>query len=310
MRFDETDRVDDSQIEDRRRGGFGRLGAAGLGGLGIIGTLAVVALRFLSGDSGAASDLTRVLEGTRRLPGHGAAARRGAGAVGGSCAGVTSKTDQGKFVSCVETNVQSFWKREFAQTGDAYRPTKLVLFHDETTSGCGDATAATGPFYCPADRKVYLDLGFFHDLTARFEAQGGDFAEAYVVAHEYGHHVQNLLGIEKKVRELQRKHPKSKNRLSVNLELQADCFAGAWGHAAYEKGKVEAGEIEQALDAAAAVGDDRLQKRAHGRVAPETFTHGSSAERRQWFQRGWDKGDPAACDTFDDEKLASVVTPG
>ncbi|HEU4535520.1 MAG TPA: neutral zinc metallopeptidase [Polyangiaceae bacterium] len=302
MRFDESDRVDESQIEDRRRGGgFARVGA-GLGGLGIIGTLAAVAVRLLSGDSGgAASELTRALEGTRRAR-PAAAAKRGSGAIGGSCQGVTSKTDSGKFVACVETNVQSFWKREFARRGDPYRGAKLVLFSNETTSGCGDASASTGPFYCPADHKIFLDLGFFRDLTTRFGAQGGDFAEAYVVAHEYGHHVQNLLGIEPKVRDLQRKHPKSKNRLSVKLELQADCFAGAWGHAAYEKGKVEEGEIDQALDAAAAVGDDRLQQRAHGRVAPETFTHGSADERRKWFRRGWDAGDPAACDTFDDEK--------
>ncbi len=300
MRFDESDRVDESQIEDRRGGGggFGRLGA-GLGGLGLVGTIALVALRLFAGDGGATADLTRVLEGTRRLPRHGPSPRRGAAALGGSCQGVTSKTDNAKFVACVEANVQAFWQKELAQTGDPYRPAKLVFFTDTTTSGCGEASAATGPFYCPADQKVYLDLGFFRDLSARFHAKGGDFAEAYVVAHEYGHHVQHLLGIERKVRELQKSHPKAKNRLSVKLELQADCFAGAWGHAAYEKGKVEPGEIAQALDAASAVGDDRLQKEAHGRVAPETFTHGSSAERQRWFTRGIETGDPAACDTFE-----------
>lgn len=296
MRFDESDRVDESQVEDRR-GGFGRLGA-GLGGLGVIGTLALVALRLLSGDSAAASELTRVLEGTRRLPRQGAAPRAGGAALKGSCQGVTSAGDQGKFAACVESNVQSFWKREFAAGGEAYRPATLVLFSDQTASHCGEASAATGPFYCPADQKVYLDVAFFRDLGARFGAKGGDFAEAYVVAHEYGHHVQQLLGIEPKVRELQKKHPKSKNRLSVKLELQADCFAGVWGHAAYEKGKVDEGEIEQAFDAAAAVGDDRLQKQTYGRVAPETFTHGSSAERQTWFRRGMDGGDPSACDAF------------
>jgi uncharacterized protein len=300
MRFDESDRVNESQIEDRRGGGFGRIGA-GLGGLGVIGTLALVALRALSGDSGAASELTRVLEGTRQLPRHGPAPRRGTSAFAGSCKGVTSATDNAKFIACVETNVQSFWKREFAESGDPYRPAKLVLFTDETSSGCGDASAATGPFYCPADQKVYLDLGFFRELTTRFKAQGGDFAEAYVIAHEYGHHIQHLLGIEPKVRAMQKKQPSAKNRLSVKLELQADCFAGTWGHAADEKGKVEEGEVDQALDAAAAVGDDRLQKQTYGRVAPETFTHGSSAERRRWFMVGLKNGDPSACNTFDEK---------
>ncbi|HEU4410078.1 MAG TPA: neutral zinc metallopeptidase [Polyangiaceae bacterium] len=301
MRFDESDRVDESQIEDRRGGGFGRLGA-GLGGLGVVGAIALVALRLLAGDGGgAASELTRVLEGTRGLPRRGPAPPGGHSSVGGSCKGVTSASDNAKFAACVETNVQSFWKREFAHSGEPYRPATLVFFTDQTSSGCGEASAATGPFYCPADQKVYLDLGFFRDLSARFHAKGGDFAEAYVIAHEYGHHIQHLLGIEAKVRKLQQKHPKSKNRLSVKLELQADCFAGVWGHAAYEKGKVEKAEIEQALDAAAAVGDDRLQKQAYGRVAPETFTHGSSSERQRWFKLGMAEGDPAACDTFKSE---------
>jgi uncharacterized protein len=173
-----------------------------------------------------------------------------------------------------------------------------VLFSDATPSGCGTASAATGPFYCPRDGKVYLDLGFFEELRRRFHAHGGDFAEAYVVAHEYGHHIQDLLGVERKVRMAEQRAPGQANAYSVKLELQADCFAGVWGHAAYEKGTVSSGEVAQALDAAAAVGDDRIQKEVEGRVRPETFTHGSAAERQRWFSTGMQSGNPDACDTF------------
>jgi hypothetical protein len=174
----------------------------------------------------------------------------------------------------------------------------MVLFTQATQSGCGTASAATGPFYCPLDGKVYLDLGFFRELQGRFHARGGDFAQAYVVAHEYGHHVQALLGIERKVRMAQRQDREERNALSVRLELQADCFAGVWGHSAYEKGTVSKSEVADALDAAAAVGDDRIQKEVQGRVNPETFTHGSAAERQRWFQTGMSSGDLRACDTF------------
>ena len=173
-----------------------------------------------------------------------------------------------------------------------------MLFSQATPSGCGTASAATGPFYCPADGKVYLDLGFFAELQRRFHARGGDFAEAYVVAHEYGHHVQALLGIERKVRLAQRQDREERNALSVRLELQADCLAGVWGHAAYDKGTVSKSEVAQALDAAAAVGDDRIQEEVQGRVRPETFTHGSAAERQRWFETGMSTGDLQSCDTF------------
>jgi uncharacterized protein len=287
MRFGAGDQGD-NQVEDRRGAGFpgGRIGA-GFGGLGLVGTLIVVAIRLLGGDvtpdAGSAT--------TTGAPQQSGGA---ASTLAGSCQGVTSATDQGKFVACVEANVQGFWEKRIS----SYVPAKLVLFTERTYSGCGDASARSGPFYCPLDHKVYLDLGFFSELHQRFGAKGGDFAEAYVVAHEYGHHVQSALGIERKARVFEESHPAQRSQTSVHLELQADCYAGVWGHAAYEKGTVEAGEISQGLDAAAAVGDDRVQHEMTGRVNPETFTHGSSAERQQWFETGMRTGDPAQCDTF------------
>jgi hypothetical protein len=181
--------------------------------------------------------------------------------------------------------------------GSGYRPARLVLFWDQTRSGCGAAGAEMGPFYCPADERVYIDLGFFRDLASRFGAPG-DFAQAYVIAHEVGHHLQNILGIEARMRQSQRQNPRAKNQLSVLLELQADCFAGIWGHAAKQRGILEPGDVEEGLRAAAAVGDDRLQKAATGRVSPESFTHGSAAQRAQWFRRGMDSGRIEDCDTF------------
>jgi predicted metalloprotease len=219
----------------------------------------------------------------------------------GSCRGVDSTNDPAKFIVCVESNVQAFWRRQLSQMGRQYTPAKLVLFSEATSSGCGMASAETGPFYCPPDERVYLDLGFFRELQQRFHARGGDFAEAYVVAHEYGHHVQDLLGTERRVRMLQQQRPDQRGPLSVRMELQADCYAGVWGHAAYNQGKVDQKEIADALDAAAAVGDDRIQKAMRGRVTPETFTHGSAAERQRWFTTGMRTGDPAACDTFSSE---------
>jgi predicted metalloprotease len=204
-------------------------------------------------------------------------------------------------VDAVTRDVQDSWRERL---GDRYQPTKIVLFRDQIQSACGFAQSATGPFYCPGDRKVYLDLGFFDELQQRFGAPG-DFAQAYVLAHEIGHHVQALTGIEARARQLQQADPSNTNAQSVRLELQADCYAGVWGHDAAQQGRaakgeveLDAGDAEEALHAAAAIGDDRLQKLGTGHVVPETFTHGTSEQRVTWFRRGFDSGDPRACDTF------------
>lgn len=202
-----------------------------------------------------------------------------------------------RFVSFVVDDVQRTWEKEFARGGARYEHAKLVLFRDATRSGCGFAEAAMGPFYCSEDRKVYLDLGFFDELRSRFGAPG-EFAEAYVIAHEFGHHVQTLLGTEAKVHRAMVDRPNVRNQLSVRLELQADCLAGVWAHSTGERQILEKGDVESGLAAAAAVGDDRLQRTAGGRVNPERWTHGSSRERVEWFRRGLETGRANACDTF------------
>ena len=208
------------------------------------------------------------------------------------------------FVSVVLADTEDVWHRLFDQGGARYQEPTLVLFTGAVQSACGYASAAVGPFYCPGDRQVYIDLSFFGDLKNRFGAPG-DFAQAYVVAHEVAHHVQTLMGISEKVHSLrQRSSERESNALSVMMELQADCFAGLWAHHAdREKRILEAGDVEEALNAASAIGDDRLQKRAGGAVVPDSFTHGTSAQRVRWFQRGLDSGDVAACDTFNADRL-------
>jgi len=202
-----------------------------------------------------------------------------------------------KFSSALLDDVQEFWTKELARRGGRYQEAKLVLFSDAVQSGCGYAGAEVGPFYCPGDTRVYLDLSFFRELQRRFGAPG-DFARAYVIAHEVGHHVQNLLGDSEKVERASRESHKLANQLSVLLELQADCYAGVWAHSAAQRDLLETGDVEEGLGAATAVGDDRLQKQATGQVSPETWTHGSSAQRVSWFKRGLAGGDMTACDTF------------
>ena len=202
-----------------------------------------------------------------------------------------------QFVTFVLNDAQNTWSQILPTQGVPYRHAKLVLFRDSIDSACGMAQSATGPFYCPEDEKVYIDLGFYDELKQRFGAPG-EFAEAYVLAHELGHHVQKLLGIEAKVREAQQRNPQAANQLSVGLELQADCFAGVWGHSTQQRNLLDPGDVDEGLKAAAAVGDDRLQRMSTGRVTPESFTHGSSAQRAQWFQRGFQDGTIASCNTF------------
>jgi len=204
------------------------------------------------------------------------------------------------FVSVVLGDTEETWHGQFARIGRQYEEPVLVLFTGSVSSACGYASAAVGPFYCPGDHKLYLDLSFFNDLARRHGAPG-DFAQAYVVAHEVGHHVQTLLGISERVRAVGRGRSEAEvNALSVRQELQADCFAGLWGHAANrERQLLDPGDLEEALQAATAIGDDRLQREAGGRVVPDSFTHGTSAQRVKWFRTGFESGELAACDTFD-----------
>jgi hypothetical protein len=218
---------------------------------------------------------------------------------GGSVPGSTTPEEEElvEFMNFLIDDIQEEWHRLLPQVGGTYRDATLVLFRDATRSACGVGQAETGPFYCPGDQNVYIDLSFYDELRNRFGAPG-DFAQAYVIAHEIGHHVQTLLGIERQVRELQQSDPRRRNQYSIALELQADCLAGVWGYTAARDGILERGDIEEGLRAAGAIGDDRIQRQTTGRVSPETWTHGSSEDRALWLARGLDSGDPGVCDTF------------
>jgi predicted metalloprotease len=252
------------------------VGLAGLGIPGVIILLVVVALNVMGGG------------GTRET------------APPGNQTGTAEGERLVQFVSFVLDDVQGVWRRQFNAAGDDYRPAQLVLFTQSTSTGCGFATSEVGPFYCPADETVYLDLDFFRELRRRFGAPG-DFAQAYVIAHEIGHHVQHLLGVSDAVHEESQGNPDRANALSIRLELQADCLAGVWGHTTERRELLEAGDLREGLDAAAAVGDDRIQKQATGSTNPETWTHGSSQQRMRWFSTGFDTGDPDTCNTFGGE---------
>jgi predicted metalloprotease len=271
-------------VEDRRgEGGGFNFGGGGLGGmhigLGGLILLGILSLIFKQ-------DLFN--SGTTQAPSAYNEADRDA-----------AEQEQVQFVSFVLDDVQRTWDQLLpAEKNMPYRHAKLVLFRDYTQSGCGMAQSATGPFYCPEDEKVYIDLGFFRELSSRFGAPG-EFAQAYVIAHEVGHHVQKLLGIEQQVSRLQRSEPRERNPLSVRLELQADCFSGIWGHSTEQRKLIDQADISAGLNAAASVGDDRLQRMATGHVSPESFTHGSSAQRTEWFQRGLQAGTISACNTFE-----------
>jgi uncharacterized protein len=203
-------------------------------------------------------------------------------------------SDEAKqFVGFVLDDAQGTWQRLLP----SYRPARLVLFTDRVSTACGMGAAAAGPFYCPSDEKVYIDLGFYQELSNRFGAKG-DFAQAYVIGHEIGHHVQNVTGTHAQVAQLERGDPRNANKYSIATELQADCYAGVWAKSTNEKGLLEPGDVDEALRAAAAVGDDAIQRSTTGAVRPETWTHGSSADRSKWFKVGFESGDPRACDTF------------
>jgi predicted metalloprotease len=284
-----------SDIEDRRGEGGGGGGGfsfgprhLGIGGFILVAILSLVFRRNFFALLGGGTDVNQP------VPVPGPAQTPQSAQTGGGGA-TNDKTVQ--FISFVLNDVQDTWTRELAKTDHPYQHAKLVLFTDETRSGCGEAQSSTGPFYCPADHKVYIDLGFYRELQDRFGAPG-EFAEAYVLAHEIGHHVQNLLGIDRQVRRLQSSQPSAANAMSVKLELQADCLAGVWGHSTDQRHLLEQGDVESGLRAAAAVGDDRLQRMATGTVHPESWTHGSSAERVRWFKTGFDSGDINRCDTF------------
>jgi predicted metalloprotease len=280
------------QIEDRRgqssRGMGLPIPIGAKGGLGGLGLLLVIAITLLSsgvlGGGGGGASVDPGIEQFPQMPGGGSP---------GALPGGDPDADLREFAGFVVDDVQDSWARLFAEAGQRYQPTTLVLFTQATSSGCGSASAASGPFYCPLDRKVYLDLGFFRELRSRFGAPG-DFAQAYVIAHEFGHHVQNLLGIADDVRRGQREHPDEANELSVRLELQADCLAGVWAFSAYDEGLLESGDLEEGLAAAAAVGDDRIQPGS----SPERWTHGSSEQRVAWFREGFERGDLNDCNTF------------
>ena len=281
--------VDTSQIEDRRGGGRGL--AVGGGGLGVVGLiLALVFGLSGGGGSGNGADINQIL---RQLQPDAGAAQGNAQPL--DCSKGASESTA-CFVTGVVNDVQATWAQIFQQQGRDYRETKLVLYTQATpTRGCGEANSAVGPFYCPGDEKVYLDLGFFQELRNRFGAPG-DFAQAYVIAHEFGHHIQNLLGTMRKVDRVRQSDRSQDNPLSVRLELQADCYAGVWAHESSVQPDPQ--DFNEALDAAASVGDDRLQKQAGQRVNQDTWTHGSSAERMQWFQTGAKSGNPGDCNTF------------
>lgn len=272
-----------SDVEDRRGSSGGGFGFGG-GGLGIVGILFLLIISLITGRNYIGSYLSG-----------------GGGHVATSNRPVQSSPTEersAQLVSFVLDDVQKTWDTILPeQTQQPYRHAHLVLFRDYTQSNCGVAQSQTGPFYCPADEKVYIDLGFWDELR-RLGGSSGEFAQAYVVAHELGHHVQNILGIERRMRQLVQRDPSQQNPLSVRLELQADCFAGVWAHTAAQRGIVHEEDVNDGLKAAAAVGDDHIQKMSRGAVSPESFTHGTSAQRQQWFMRGLQSGDVNQCNTF------------
>lgn len=288
--------LDTSQVDDQRgRRGRGGMAAGGLGGLGIVGVIVYLLMQVLGGGGGGlpANPLDQ-LNNTQQ----------GGGAptsdVANECrTGADADRRQDCRILAFTNSIQAYWKKAYAEAGERYPQARTVYFSGQVNTRCGAASSAVGPFYCPLDQRVYIDLGFFQQLEQQFGAKGGPFAEAYVIAHEYGHHVQNVEGILEKAQQDRRTGPQS---AAVRVELQADCLAGVWARNATATGFFEKPlsdqEIQEALDAASAVGDDRIQDKMQGRVTPESWTHGSSAQRMQWFTRGYQSGNPNQCNTF------------
>ena len=276
-------------VEDRRGMSISR--GTKIGGVGGLGLVAIVLIGWFFG-----IDPTVLLQGVQETQTPSVSVQQNSRP--------TANDDQRKFVAVVLAETEDVWHEAFRKMERTYQAPKLVLFSRAVESACGMAGSATGPFYCPSDHKVYLDLSFFEDLRMRFGASG-DFAQAYVIAHEVGHHVQTLLGISQKVNELQsRANLSERNKLSVRMELQADCFAGVWAHQAHKSRQIlEAGDIEEGLNAASAIGDDRIQRKTQGHVVPDAFTHGSSAQRVRWFKLGLESGNLQTCDTFKTDRL-------
>jgi predicted metalloprotease len=290
-------RVRNPDVIDRRgarSGGLGlpmgRGGAVG-GGLGLVGVIVVLAIQLLGG-GGSAFDVDTGLGAGGAEPGQPAPIPPSE----------DPERDLKDFSVYVFTDAQKTWEQTFRRAGQPYERARLVLYRDGVRTACGAASSAVGPFYCPADQIVYLDLSFYADMQNQLQA-GGDFAWAYVIAHEVGHHVQQQLGTSEEVRGLQREQSDEANELSVRLELQADCYSGVWANTVYKQGDLEKGDVGEALRAAGAVGDDRLQRRATGSIDPDSFTHGTSEQRRTWFEKGYESGDPDACDTFSPEDI-------
>jgi len=291
-------RVQNPDVIDRRgarSGGLGlpmgRGGAVG-GGLGLVGVIVVIAIQLLGGGSGSAFDVDTGLGGGGSAPGQPVAIPPSE----------DPERDLKDFSAYVFTDAQKTWEQTFRRAGQPYEHARLVLYRDGVSTACGAASSAVGPFYCPGDQIVYLDLSFYGDMQSQLGA-GGDFAWAYVIAHEVGHHVQQQLGTSEEVRGLQRDQGDEANELSVRLELQADCYSGVWAHTVYKEGDLEKGDVREAMRAAGAVGDDRLQRKATGSIDPDSFTHGTSEQRRTWFEKGYESGDPSACDTFSPDEI-------
>jgi len=278
-----------SDIEDGR-GRPGARTALPVGG-GVVGIVVTVLILLLGGGGGYGVDTP-----FEQFP----AQNQPAGSTNAMDNAPDAESELVDFVGFVVGDLRTFWGADFQKAGREFQPAPLHLFRRGVNTGCGPASSATGPFYCPADRKMYIDLSFFRELAQRFQAPG-DFAQAYVLAHEYGHHVQTLTGVTQEVDQASRENPDQRNALSVRVELQADCLAGVWAHSTYERGLLEQGDLEEGLTAAASVGDDRIQAQTTGRISPETFTHGTAEQRATWFKRGFEDGDATACDTFSND---------